>query len=575
MNLLKIWKIADKKPLFILQIVMNIAVALLTVKVSELARKSVDQGVNPTFLIEMIGSFMALMVVGVVVSYSAGRVSSIFSVKLMEKLRNHVTDRLIHCEYSYFEKETTGSISNRMLHDMNQVAEYMSNGFIHFMSQMILLGCSFIYLLTINWSMTLLSAICMPLAVFATKKIATPTYNTMEKFDQKMDSILDIAKDTIDGVKIEKAYNLKKRRKDYFDTNMHEATSYYVAYEKLVVKAGPYKYVIKAAPMFMCILFGFYNAYRGQLTSGELVAFIILLQNVSKPLSELITYITEFKEAMVSVDRVAEMMDLREESFGTEVVEKNDAAYAFELEQVSFKYGQDLPIILDEISLKIPKGKTIALVGQSGCGKSTLFKLLIGFHLATKGQVKLYDKDIKAWNIEEARSKMAYVSQSTYLFEGTVAENIAYGKMGATFEEIVTAAKKAYAHEFIMTLPEGYQSRLSEKGTNLSGGQKQRLAIARAFLKDAPIFILDEMTSALDVESEKLIQKAIENYKENKTVILIAHRLSTIENADEIVVLDQGNIIERGNHKELLASGGRYSQLYHIGEGREQSARAI
>lgn len=573
MNLFKIWKIADKKPLFIIQILMNIGLAILAIRVSELARRAVDQGVNQSLLFRMVGDFILLTILGIILSYGAVRMSAIFSVKLMEKLRNQVTDKLIHCTYSYFENETTGSISNRMLHDMNQVAEYMSNSFITFISQMIILSCSFTYLLTVNWSMTLLSAVCMPLAVLLAKKVASPTYDTMEKFDKKMDEVLDIAKDTIDGIKIEKAYNLRTRRKAYFDSNMEEATSYYVAYEKLVVKAGPYKYIIRSAPTFICILFGFYNTYKGNLTSGELVAFMLLLQNISKPLSELTSYITDLKEAMVSVDRVAEMMDLKDEQFGSQKIEAHEEEKnAFELEDVSFRYSEDLPVILDAINLNIPKGKTIALVGQSGCGKSTLFKLLIGFHTATKGKVKLYGKDLKEWDIESARAQMAYVSQNTYLFEGTVAENIAYGKAGAAFEEIVAAAKKAYAHEFIMALPEGYQTRLSEKGTNISGGQKQRLSIARAFLKDAPIFILDEMTSALDVESERLIQKAIEEYKQSKTVILIAHRLSTIKDADEIVVLDHGKIVERGNHEQLLAAQGRYSKLYQIGQGGECDA---
>jgi ABC-type multidrug transport system fused ATPase/permease subunit len=412
--------------------------------------------------------------------------------------------------------------------------------------------------------MTLVSAICIPLAVALAKRVAAPTYDTMEKFESKMDQVMEIAQDTVNAIKIEKAYNLRAKRKKYFDENMEEATSYFVAYEKLVVKAGPYKYIIKSAPMFICIMLGFYNAYRGAITNGEMVAFILLLQNISKPLSELTRHVTEFKEAMVSVDRVMEIIQLKEETFGEGEALEN--SIAFELHNVSFAYGnqkdEEREDVLSNISIVIPKGKTVALVGSSGSGKSTLFKLLLGFHTAKKGEVRLFGKDMMAWDIEKARKNISYVAQNTYLFEGTVAENIGYGKPEATFEEITQAAQKAYAHDFIMSMSHGYQTILSERGTNISGGQKQRIAIARAFLKDAPIFLLDEMTSALDVESEKLIQKAIENYNENKTVIIIAHRMSTIIHADEIYVLDKGSIAEKGTHQVLLEKNGVYSMLY-------------
>jgi ABC-type multidrug transport system fused ATPase/permease subunit len=564
MNILKIWKIADKKQLFVLQILMNIGIAGVTIIVSDFARYAVDYGIRDGKIIQTLAQFVVITLIGIGLSYSGVMVRSKFSIGLIEKLRNIMSDKLLKSQYEYFENESSGSMSNRILRDMNAVADYMSGGLTEFLSNMVVFVCCFMYLLTVNLSMTLVSAICIPLAVALAKKVAAPTYDTMEKFESKMDQVMEIAQDTVNAIKIEKAYNLRARRKKYFDENMEEATSYFVEYEKLVVKAGPYKYIIKSAPMFICIMLGFYNAYRGAITNGEMVAFILLLQNISKPLSELTRHVTEFKEAMVAMDRVMEIIQLKEETFGEGEALEN--SIAFELHNVSFAYGnqkdEEREDVLSNISMVIPKGKTVALVGSSGSGKSTLFKLLLGFHTAKKGEVRLFGKDMMAWDIEKARKNISYVAQNTYLFEGTVAENIGYGKPDATFEEITQAAQKAYAHDFIMSMSHGYQTILSERGTNISGGQKQRIAIARAFLKDAPIFLLDEMTSALDVESEKLIQKAIENYNENKTVIIIAHRLSTIIHADEIYVLDKGRIAEKGTHQVLLEKNGVYSMLY-------------
>ncbi|MCB2361814.1 ABC transporter ATP-binding protein [Clostridium estertheticum] len=576
MNILKIWKLSDKKALFILQLLMNIGMAGITIIVSNFAKNAVDHGIGEGKMLGIFVQFVIITVFGVGLSYSGVIISSKFSIGLIEKLRNITNDKLLNSKYEYFENESSGSVNNRILHDMSSVADYMSGGLPEFLSNMIVFVCCFIYLLTLNITMTLVSALCIPIAVAVAKKVAAPTYDTMEKFSKKMDEVMGIAQDTVNGIKIEKAYNLRGRRKKYFDENMEEATSYFVAYEKLVVKAGPYKYVIRSAPMFVSIMLGFYNAYKGNITNGEMVAFILLLQNVSKPLSELTRYVTEFKEAMVSVDRVMEIVELSEEAFGTG--EAFEREIAFELHNVSFSYGKDNKTsdnVLNDISLVIPKGKTVALVGSSGSGKSTLFKLLLGFHTTTQGEVRLFGKNIMEWDIEKARKNISYVAQDTYLFEGTVAQNIAYGKPDASFNEIIQAAEKAYAHDFIMSMPEGYQTVLSERGTNISGGQKQRIAIARAFLKDAPIFLLDEMTSALDVESEKLIQKAIENYSERKTVILIAHRLSTIINADEIYVLSHGIIAENGTHEGLLEKKGVYTMLYSnqvLGNTGEQDA---
>lgn len=557
----KIWGISEKKYLLFIQIGMNMALSLITIWVSNYAKNVVDNGFDEKNLIMTLILFSGMTLMGILFSYIGIIVKSNYAIGLTEKLRNALASKMLKCKYSYFENEHSGSLKNKMNYDMGNVANYMAGGLPEFVGNIVVFVCSFIYLLTVNLSMTLVCSICVPLAIVLSKKVAAPTYNTMELFDKKLDVVAEIAQDSVIGEKVEKAYNLHETRRKYFNENMDEATHYFREYEKLVIKAGPYKYLIKSAPTFICIIIGFYNAYSGSITSGEFIAFILMMKNITRPLSELPRHATEFKEAAVSIDRVLGLLAYEDEKFGTQSsLVKQDCV--FELENVTFSYSNDSRNVLDGVNFKISSGKSIALVGSSGNGKSTIFKLLLGFHTPTKGVVKLYGKDLNEWDITKAREQISYVSQNTYLFNGSVAENIAYGKKDATFEEIVEASKKAYAHEFIMEMPNGYQTILAEYGDNLSGGQKQRISIARAFLKDAPIFVLDEMTSALDVESEKFIQNAIEAYRHNKTVIIIAHRLSTIINSDEILVLHGGAIAEIGNHRELLNLGKIYSSLY-------------
>jgi len=563
---LSIWKLSRKKYLVAVQIIMNIGIVLISIWVSNFAKNVVDIGLEISDISKTLMVILGITCVGMLMNYIGVYARSIYSINLVEKMRGMLVSKMLNCKYSYFENEHSGTIKNKMNYDMGNVASYMSGSFPAFISSMIMFTLSFAYLLTVNLSMTLVCSICVPAAFFLTKKVAAPTYKTMEKFENKMDEVSEIGQDSVTGIKVEKAYNLYQVRNEYFKKNMDEATQFYRDYERHVINAGPYKYLIKAAPTFICIIVGFINAYFGKLTSGEFIAFILLMRNVSNPLSTLPQYMIEFKEAMVSINRVLELFQYEEEKFGKEVAagidKENHIANVFELEDVCFSYSDEGKAVLENLNLSIESGKTIAIAGPSGNGKSTLFKLMLGFHVPNAGKVKLYGMDLQDWDIEAARGKISYVSQDTYLFNGSVAENIGYGKAEATFEEIVQASQKAFAYEFIMEMPQGFQTQLSEGGGNLSGGQKQRISIARAFLKDAPIFILDEMTSALDVESEKSIQRAIENYSKSKTVIIIAHRLSTIVNADRIVVLNEGKVAETGSHKQLISQAGIYAKLY-------------
>ncbi len=583
-TLIKFWKISGKKYLFFLQFFCKIYLSLVAVYISQLARKIIDEDIFAKQPGTVLLYFAVILLTGVGVSCLCQYCVNEYTIELSYRLKNLGMERLSRSSYSSVQKEHSGTLVNKLTHDISEVSAYLSGGFPEFIGNMITFFCCFIYLLFVNWQMLLTCSICIPVTLFITKRLADPTYQTMEAFQHKMDEIGVLAKDTLMNQKTEKAFQLKDTRRKQFDRTMDEATAQFVEYERLVAKASPVRYLLNAAPTLICIMVGFINSYFGRITGGEFVSVILLLNYIAQPLSQFIRYVTDYKQAQVSMDRIMEILTYPLECSGgkpdggeadgagsdgmkadgaePDGMESGQACYS--LKHVTFAYDQKT--VLQDLSLQIPKGKMIALVGESGSGKSTLFQLLLGFYQPLSGSISMYGTDMAEWDLDAMRSRIAYVEQTPYLFNGTVMENIAAGNAGATEEEIIQAAKLAYAHEFIMELPQGYHTLLAEGGKNLSGGQRQRLAIARAFVKDAPMLFLDEMSSALDNESQRLIQLAIENYRKGRTILVIAHRLQSIVSADKILVMDHGQIAECGTHQELMDQKGLYEKMYRIGE---------
>ena len=301
-----------------------------------------------------------------------------------------------------------------------------------------------------------------------------------------------------------------------------------------------------------------------------MLSFALLLDRIVHPFRELPSYFNALREQFISFNRINQIVLQPEEPSGTgsfSAEAGDDGANgelvknAIELEHIHFSYDKER-VIFEDMNLIIPKGQNVALVGSSGGGKSTVFRIICGFYVPESGTYRLFGHTYEEWNVRELRKQFALVSQNVFLFPGTIMDNLAYGREGATKEEMIDACKKANIHDFITGLPDGYDTKVGERGVKLSGGQRQRISIARAFLKRAPILLLDEPTSAVDVETEGLIKDAIHNIAQGKTVITIAHRLSTIENADQIFVFDQGKVVEHGTHEYLLHAGGVYENLY-------------
>ncbi|MCM3746408.1 ABC transporter ATP-binding protein/permease [Paenibacillus pasadenensis] len=314
-------------------------------------------------------------------------------------------------------------------------------------------------------------------------------------------------------------------------------------------------------------IIGAFMMLNGQISIGNLLGVILLLENVTSLFRNLGMFWSDLQTSLAGADRVFELLDADAEPDRYDVPlpekrsESANSGGMIEFNDVSFAYLQAKKT-LDRLNLRVERGQMVALVGPSGGGKSTIMKILLGFYRSDSGEITVDGRSFADYTLQELRDKMAYVQQEPYLFEGTIASNIRYGKMDATDDEVMDAARAAFAHDFIMEQPEGYNTLVGERGARLSGGQKQRIAIARAILKNAPILLLDEATSALDTDSELAVQRGIERLMEGKTTIAIAHRLSTIEKADSIVVIEGGTVAEQGSHEELLASGGIYNHLH-------------
>ncbi|WP_417882899.1 lipid A ABC transporter ATP-binding protein/permease MsbA [Vibrio rumoiensis] len=564
----KLWPLISvyKAGLFVATIALIINAASDTYMVS-LLKPLLDEGFGSSdsnFLKVLPFIVLGMMVVrglsGFVSTYCLSWVSGNVVMEMRRKLFNH----FMQMPVSYFDKESTGSLLSRITYDSEQVASATSKALVSIVRE----GASIIGLLFLmfynSWQLSLVLIAVAPVVAIAIRVVSKRFRRISKNMQDMMGSVTSSAEQMLKGHKVVLSYggqHVEKKRFDAVSNKMRQQSMKMVSAQ---AAANPIVQLIASSALVVVLYLASIDSIKEQLTPGTFTVIFSAMFALMKPLKSLTNVTSDFQKGMAACQTIFGIIELPPEvDTGSKEVDKVKGNLT--VKDVTFTYPTKDAPALRNISFDVEAGKTVALVGRSGSGKSTIANLFTRFYDIDSGEIFLDGSDIREYTLSNLRTHFALVSQNVHLFNDTIANNIAYAAQGDySFEQIKRAADLAYASEFIENMDEGFDTMIGENGVNLSGGQRQRLAIARALLRDAPVLILDEATSALDTESERAIQAALDELQKNKTVIVIAHRLSTIENADEILVVDEGEIIERGDHASLIAKDGAYAQLHRI-----------
>jgi len=482
-----------------------------------------------------------------------------------QRIVNDIRDQLYtHVEslsFSYFTKTPTGVIISRIVNDVNLVQGALTKAPSSLVQGIFTMLALTGYIIYLNWRLAIFSIIVLPLAGFALSKFSKRFRKASTSMQEEIGILTTHLHETVGGIRIVKAFGMEAYESRRFTEKNKNLFNSLMRAIKTGAISHPVMEVISILGTSLVILFGLYYISHGRMTVGDFFSFMASLVFFYRPLRDLNGVNNTVQDGVAAAQRIFDVLDTEPEIRDRKgAVPVSRDFKTIEFHSLSFKYEDEL--VLKNIDLTVKSGETIAIVGKSGGGKTTLVNLIPRFYDVSDGAIRIDGKDIRDMSIESLRSLTAIVTQQTYLFNDTVKSNIAYGNTSRPFEDVVRAARSAYAHDFIAGLPEAYETVIGESGVKLSGGQRQRIAIARALLKDAPILILDEATSSLDTQSEREVQNALDTLMKGRTSFVIAHRLSTIMNASRIVVLKDGRIIEQGRHDELLARGGEYKNLY-------------
>ncbi len=493
----------------------------------------------------------------------------IVGVRMQADMRKEAFDHIEKLPFTYFDNHKSGAIMSRIVNDLQEIAELAHHGPEDFIVSCFLLTGSFILMATINIWLTLIIFACIPFMVWFAARKRLKMSAAFTKAREEVSEVNATLENSIAGIRVAKAFENGAYESEKFQKhNLRFVKAKALSYRAMAEFFAGNGFIIDFLNVVILVAGGIFT-YQGWITVPDFTTFILFVNIFMTPIRSLINLIEQLQDGMSGFQRFCELMDTPIEQDVEHAVMLEDVKGDIEFDHVTFSYTDDHREVLSDLSLHIKKGQTVALVGPSGAGKTTICHILPRFYEISGGTVRIDGKDIMEVTRSSLRKHIGIVTQDVFLFTGTIFENIAYGKEGATMEEVVKAAKLANIHEFIKALPDGYQTFVGERGVKLSGGQKQRISIARVFLKDPAILILDEATSALDNATEILIQKSLDELCKGRTTIVVAHRLSTVKHADEIVVIAEEGIKERGAHEELLEKNGIYAELY-----KSQFARA-
>jgi ATP-binding cassette subfamily B protein len=509
-------------------------------------------------------AMLILYIVRAIFNYIVFYWGHVVGVRMEYDMRKDLFGHIHTMDISFFDNSRTGKLMSRLVNDLNLITELAHHGPEDLFISIIMIFGSFIILMNIEWRLTLIIFFFIPfIFIFAVWK-SMRMRKKFRKVKEKIAIVNSQIENSLSGIRVSKAFANEAFEEEKFqEGNMTFRLSRTDAF-KTMAEFYSTIYLFMNLLTLATIAFGGYFVYLERISYGDMLAFILYISFFLEPLKKLTNFAEQYQNGMSGFERFSELMAIEPKIKNIENPKTlSDVTGDISIENVSFSYeDNEENKVLKDVNIKIKAGKTIALVGPSGGGKTTLCHLIPRFYDVTNGEIKIDGENIKDFSIKSLRSHIGLVQQNVFLFTGTIRENIIYGNLDATDEEMIEAARSASIHDYITSLPEGYDTFIGERGIKLSGGQKQRLSIARVFLKNPPILILDEATSALDNATELVIQESLERLSKGRTVLVIAHRLSTIKNADEIIVINDSGIQEQGSHEDLLESDGIYSNLY-------------
>ena len=551
----------------LLSLFLAVVTVALTLYVPILTGQAVDRIVAPgqvdyAGLVKILAKILAAMAVTAASQWLMNHINNTITYRVVKDIRTQAFDHLERLPLSYIDSHPSGDIISRIVADVDQFSEGLLMGFTQFFTGVMTIGGTLLFMLSINPLITLVVVLLTPLSLVVAGFIAKKTFDMFRLQSETRGELTTLTNEMLGNMKVVQAFGYQKEAEKRFDAINRRLTGYSLRATFFSSITNPATRFVNSMVYAAVGIAGAWGAIQGFLTVGQLTSFLSYANQYTKPFNEISGVVTELQNALACAGRVFDLIDeetISEEKPGTE--ELADVEGKVNLEHVSFSYTPDRRLI-EDFSLDVRPGQRVAIVGPTGCGKTTVINLLMRFYDVDSGCIRVEGKDIRQVTRRSLRASYGMVLQETWLKSGTIRDNIAYGRPDASMDEVIRAAKEAHAHSFIMRMKDGYDTWVGEDGGSLSQGQKQLLCIARVMLCLPPMLILDEATSSIDTRTEIRVQKAFARMMEGRTSFIVAHRLSTIKEADMILVMRGGHIVEQGRHEELLAENGFYAQIY-------------